>query len=32
MQKWLNLDLEDLSNLMMAWYYCGYYTGLYQVR
>ncbi|KAF1797851.1 hypothetical protein V8B55DRAFT_1452068 [Mucor lusitanicus] len=21
---------EDLSNLMMAWYYCGYYTGLYQ--
>ncbi|GAN01577.1 hypothetical protein MAM1_0009d01010 [Mucor ambiguus] len=23
---------EDLSNLMMAWYYCGYYTGLYQVR
>lgn len=26
-----HLDLENLSNLMMAWYYCGYYTGLYQV-
>jgi hypothetical protein len=22
---------EALSNLMMAWYYSGYYTGLYQV-
>jgi hypothetical protein len=22
---------EGLSNLMMAWYYAGYYTGLYQV-
>ncbi|KAI7903174.1 uncharacterized protein BX663DRAFT_507713 [Cokeromyces recurvatus] len=22
----------DLSNLMMAWYYCGYYTGLYQAQ
>lgn len=23
---------EGLSNMMMAWYYAGYYTGLYQVR
>lgn len=23
---------EDLTNLLMAWYYSGYYTGLYQVR
>lgn len=23
---------EALSNLIMAWYYAGYYTGLYQVR
>ncbi|KAL0090105.1 hypothetical protein J3Q64DRAFT_1728346 [Phycomyces blakesleeanus] len=25
-------DDEMLSNLMMAWYYSGYYTGLYQAR
>ncbi|KAI8643159.1 hypothetical protein BD408DRAFT_431720 [Parasitella parasitica] len=25
-----NINLDDLSNLMMAWYYCGYYTGLHQ--
>ncbi|KAI7866874.1 hypothetical protein BDF14DRAFT_1808737 [Spinellus fusiger] len=23
---------EDLSNLMMSWYYAGYYTGLYQAQ
>ncbi|KAI9357760.1 hypothetical protein BD770DRAFT_388273 [Pilaira anomala] len=23
---------DDLSNLIMAWYYCGYYTGLYQAQ
>ncbi|CAO3607769.1 unnamed protein product [Mucor hiemalis] len=23
---------EELSNLIMAWYYCGYYTGIYQVK
>ncbi|KAI9476113.1 MAG: hypothetical protein EXX96DRAFT_651801 [Benjaminiella poitrasii] len=23
---------QDLSNLMMAWYYCGYYTGLYRAQ
>jgi hypothetical protein len=23
---------DDLSNLLMAWYYSGYYTGYYQVR
>ncbi|KAL0080835.1 hypothetical protein J3Q64DRAFT_1198236 [Phycomyces blakesleeanus] len=22
---------EDLTSLLMSWYYCGYYTGLYQV-
>ena len=22
----------DLSNLLMAWYFSGYYTGYYQVR
>lgn len=25
-------DNEGLSNLIMAWYYAGYYTGLYQVK
>lgn len=25
-------DNEALSNLMMAWYYAGYYTGVYQVN
>ncbi|KAI9265383.1 hypothetical protein EDC94DRAFT_54640 [Helicostylum pulchrum] len=24
-------DNEALSNLMMAWYYAGYYTGVYQI-
>lgn len=23
---------EELSNLIMAWYYCGYYTGIYQAQ
>lgn len=27
----MNRDDEGLSNLIMAWYYAGYYTGLYQV-
>lgn len=21
---------EDLKNIMMSWYYAGYYTGLYE--
>lgn len=21
---------KDLKNLMMAWYYAGYYTGIYE--
>ncbi|KAI8638477.1 hypothetical protein BD408DRAFT_446774, partial [Parasitella parasitica] len=25
-------DNEALSNLIMAWYYAGYYTGLYQAK
>lgn len=25
-------NVEELSNLIMAWYYCGYYTGIYQVN
>ncbi|KAG2229669.1 hypothetical protein INT48_008901 [Thamnidium elegans] len=25
-------DNEALSNLMMAWYYAGYYTGVYQAN
>jgi len=23
---------EDLANLLMAWYFSGYYTGLYQAK
>ncbi|KAF9973997.1 hypothetical protein BGZ73_002719 [Actinomortierella ambigua] len=26
------MDDESLGNLIMAWYYSGYYTGLYQAR
>ncbi|KAI8983634.1 hypothetical protein BDB01DRAFT_791541 [Pilobolus umbonatus] len=25
-------DEDNLSNLIMSWYYCGYYTGIYQVQ
>ncbi|KAI8059562.1 hypothetical protein BC940DRAFT_313408 [Gongronella butleri] len=25
-------DNEDLTNMIMAWYYSGYYTGVYQAR
>ncbi|KAI7869604.1 uncharacterized protein EV154DRAFT_530702 [Mucor mucedo] len=28
----MSSNQEDLSNLMMAWYYSGYYTGLYQAQ
>lgn len=26
-----NVFMVDMANLIMAWYYCGYYTGYYQV-
>lgn len=25
-----NIDNETLKNLMMSWYFAGYYTGLYE--
>ncbi|KAG1143010.1 hypothetical protein G6F37_008387 [Rhizopus arrhizus] len=25
-------EQDDFSNLIMAWYYAGYYTGLYQSK
>ena len=31
--RWLDaVNDEGLKNLLMAWYYCGYYTGLHEGR
>ncbi|KAI4102681.1 MAG: hypothetical protein L6R37_004271 [Teloschistes peruensis] len=30
MLNWLKVKDQDLKNVMMSWYYAGYYTGLYE--
>ncbi|KAL8767670.1 MAG: hypothetical protein Q9194_005923 [Teloschistes cf. exilis] len=30
MLNWLKVKDQDLKNVMISWYYAGYYTGLYE--